>query len=288
MTPAAYLFVVLHSVYLTPDGPKPRPAPIPERWLLKYAPKELPQLPDTFFTTDWHHGYFPRSLAGAYDEWMQFRRETLAAPGEVTITRTGRGFGEDRREPPRGTAVRRAPLAVYGPLVEYDGQLVTVAVSNWERGAKAKKAKSILMLSQGSAVEVSNNVWYQAGSDRATEGDRVIEYRLEFASDPRTANEGKVKVFRHQRLVAKRDGKSVEAEGTFAVNPEIKYLRDAVVSYRAGDEPRKVHLQVGGEYPPVITGISRANPSVLTESNVPVPKPPKPADPPGLVQPPKR
>src|SRR5688572_19603649 len=101
------LSAVLDAVYLTPSGPKPRPAPIPDRWLLKYAPKNLPQLPDTFFTTDWHHGYFPRSLRGAYDEWVQFRRDTFTTPGEVTITRSGRGFDDARVDLPQGTAVRR-------------------------------------------------------------------------------------------------------------------------------------------------------------------------------------
>lgn len=277
------LSAVLDAAYLTPDGPKPRPAPIPARWLLKYAPKDLPPLPDTFAKTDWHYGFLPRSLRGAYDDWTQFRPDSVTTPGEVVLTHVARDFGNDER----GVTVRRVPLAVYGPLVEYDGNLYTVAVSNW---ARDPKAKPVLMLNQGAAVEAPKNVWYQAGSARTIRGEvNVVEYRLEFADDPRANDGGKVKVFRAERVATEFDGKSAEADGEFKVNPDIKYLRDVVVTYPDGGRAvQKVHLQLGGDYAPVITGVSRSAAAVLTESGVPVPRPPKPAAPPGLMQPPKK
>src|SRR5436190_1223852 len=91
------LSAVLDTVYLTPDGPKFRPAPIPDRWLLKYAPKDMPRLPDRFFDSVWHYGFHPRSLRGAYTIWTKFGRPSPAAPPEATITHSGGGFNEEER-----------------------------------------------------------------------------------------------------------------------------------------------------------------------------------------------
>jgi hypothetical protein len=121
------LTAALDAVYLTPQGLVARPAPIPARWLLRYTPKELPKLPDTFHDVAWHYGFYPRSLRGAFTEWTEFPRDTLTKPAEATITHSGTEIGGEGRN----TTARRVPLAVYGPLVAYDGNLITVAITNY-------------------------------------------------------------------------------------------------------------------------------------------------------------
>lgn len=278
------LAAFLDTVYVTPGGLAARPDPLPDRWLLKYAPRGLPKLPDLFFDTDWHYGNHPRSMRGAYDVWTRFGRESLTAPPEVTVIRSNFGFDEDGR----AVTLRRVPLAVYGPLVEYDGSLHTVALTNWEVDP-GKKPRWALNL--GAAVEVRPNVWYQAGSERVLGGDQwVREYRLEFADDPRVKTEGRVKVFRFERLAHKFNGESVEADGEFVTNkPEVDRMRTAVIRFKdAGGGVKSVSFQLGGGYyPSVIDGISRSYPSVLTASQVPPPKVAK-EPPAGLMQPPKK
>jgi hypothetical protein len=277
------LFAMLDGVYLTPDGPKPRPAPIPARWLLKYAPAELPALPATFHDTAWHHGFHPRSLRGAFDEWTQFARDSLTTPPDVTITHTEWGFDDKR-----GATVRKVPLAVYGPLVEYDGNLHTVAITNWEK-EDGKKPRWVLNL--GAAIEVRKNVWYQAGSERFTDGKvRVREFRLEFADDPRTKDAGKVKVFTSERFADKYEGETLEVEGEFAAKETRSGPRQVVSSFKgAKGGVGHVTLSVGdGYYPSVISGVSRSSPAVMTAAVVPPPKVVKEPPPAGLMQPPKK
>jgi hypothetical protein len=284
MLAAVCLTAALDAVYLTPDGPVARPAPIPARWLLRYTPKELPKLPDTFYETAWYYGFHPRSLRGAYTEWTEFPRDSITNPAKATITHSGGGFGEDERQ----TTVRRVPLAVYGPLVEYDGQLVTVAITNYEKDAE-KKPRWALNL--GAAVEVRKNVWYQAGSERFTDGKvRVREYLMEFASDPRTEAEGKAKVFASERFADELKTELIEADATFTVKRADRDPRQVIVNFKtAQGGVRHVTLTLGdGYYASAIDGISRGGRGVLTAAPSPPPKPAKEPPPPGLMQPPKK
>ena len=147
MVAVLFLVTFLDSIYLTPSGPMARPESIPARWLLKYAPRELPKLPDRFFETEWYYGFTPRSLAGAYTEWTKFHCDSLTAAGEVTVIHSGRGFRDEGNKP----TLRRMPLAVYGPLIEFDGNLHTVQVTNWETDGEKKPR---WMLNFGASIEV--------------------------------------------------------------------------------------------------------------------------------------
>lgn len=98
------------------------PASIPDRWLLKLAPAELPESPAALFTATWADRYFPRNVDGAWSEWTTFRRATPGAPGEATVTRT-EGFATPAR--PLTPTVRVVPFAAHGRLVEYDRKLYT-------------------------------------------------------------------------------------------------------------------------------------------------------------------
>ena len=184
------------------------------------------------------------------------------------------------------TKFRQVPLAVYGPLVEYDGNLYTVAITNWETDA-TKKPRWALNL--GAAIEIQKNVWYQAGSERFTDGKvRVREYRLEFADDPRTKDEGKVKGFSSERIANVFKGETREEDGEFVVAKSRTGPRAVTVTFKVANAAHHVKLQLGdGYYPTVIDGVSRAYPAVLTAGVVPPPKVEK--EPlPTLMQPPKK
>jgi hypothetical protein len=277
------LSAVLDAIHLTPEGAKPRPAPVVDRWLLKYAPEDLPKLPGRFFDIEWHHGFYPRSLRGGFTEWTKFARDSLTPP-RVTVTHSGSGFDVDERS----TTVRRVPLAVQGPLVEFDGNLHTVEITNWQEKPTEKPRWA---LNIGAAVEVKKNVWYQAGSEQLGDGKiRVREYRLEFADDPRTSNTGKVKVFGSERLADRYEGETTEADAEFVAAKDERPPRQITITFGSGKKGRRdVRVQIGdGYYPSVIHGVSRTSHPVLTEAPSPAPKPTKAPDPPGLMQPPKK
>jgi hypothetical protein len=206
MTPAVCLAAVLGSVIFSADGPQVRPAPIPERWLLRYAPEEMPPLPESFVKTTWNHRWFPRTSVGAWEEWVAFSPETATRRGTATITRSR--ANPKQIDAPALTR-RTVPVAVYGRLVEYDGRLYTAGVGNWAH----EQPIPTDVLDLGAAVELPSNVWYTAASGGGKDGDPLMvqEWRLEFAQDPRTEKEGKVKVFGFAREVAKLDGEDFVA-----------------------------------------------------------------------------
>jgi len=287
MTPAVFLSVALGSVIFTPDGPKPRPAPIPERWLLKYAPKDMPPLPEQFAKNTWYDRWFPRFVTLAWEEWVSFSPETLTRPGTAMITRGDRG--EDGK--PQLT-VRTVSLAVYGRLVEYDGRLYTASIGNWAH----EQPIPTDVLDLGTAVELPNNVWYKAASGGGKDGDPLMvqEWRLEFADDPRTAKEGKVKVFGFAREVSKRDGEEFVAEVRFerTKEPHEKSWKVKLIAPDGVKVP-KSELPVLGFDPDRnrafmydYTTLNQMFPT-LTPAKTPAPKAAAIA-PIGLVQPPKK
>lgn len=206
MTPVTCLFAFLGSVIPAADGPKPRPAPIPERWLLRYAPKDMPPMPDVFAAKTWYHDWLPRFGRG-WREWVAFSPESLTRPGTATITR--HDADEDNKP---WLAARTVPLAVHGRLVEYDGRLYTAGVGNWA----FMQPTPVDVLDLGVAAELPGNVWYQAASQSAKGGPTwVQEWRMEFGDDPRTAKEGKVKVQGFLRETTSRDGEDFAGEFRF-------------------------------------------------------------------------
>ena len=89
--------------FAAPAESPARPASIPERWLLKLMPKELPKLPEAFSKTTWTEQHNPRA-GGGWIDWYAFAPEA----GEVTVTRRNfRGFDADAGT--KGVTVRTAP-----------------------------------------------------------------------------------------------------------------------------------------------------------------------------------
>ena len=176
-----YLIAVLDTVRVSPGNINVPPAPIPERWLLNYAPKDMPALPDAFAGKTWFHRSFPRIADRVWEEWVALAPAVESPPGTATITRASRVGSKPR------LTVRTVPLAVYGRLVEFDGRLFTVAVGRWAH----EQPTPTDVLDLGAAVELPGNVWYQAASLNVKgEPTRVQEWKLEFSDDPRIAKEG--------------------------------------------------------------------------------------------------
>lgn len=204
------MFATLLTITLTAPAAEP-PSPLPDRWLLKLAPADLPKLPEAFSKTTWFDSFIPRSLRGAWEEWTSFAPATDKKAGEVTVIH--RGSVRDRRsENATEVTSRVSPLAVHGPLVEFDRKLYTVALT--ER--KTAEGKTIKHLNLGAAVEVKPNVWYQAYSEDFTDGKvRVTEILTEFVADPRKEKEGKAKVKLFVRMLTEREGELTEYDGEF-------------------------------------------------------------------------
>jgi hypothetical protein len=181
-------------------APAADPAPLSDRWLLKLLPDDLPPTPDRLYAVTWYN----RSDGGsggldlgedAWELWVEFRKADRDRPAETVLTRTGAAATGRRigmwRPPPVTTTDRRAvPLAVHGPLVEFDRRLYTATTGTRKFGRKDIPDREVLNL--GAAVELKGKVWYQAGTRVAEDGKTVSveEWRLEFKDDPRTAAEG--------------------------------------------------------------------------------------------------
>jgi hypothetical protein len=199
------------SIYITPDGVKPRPTPIPTRWKLQLVPRDLPPLPDSFYTTTWIRYHEPRY--GPWRETFRFGRDTLTTPGIATIRRSP---GAPRTRPglgPQQDPNRDIPLAVYGPLVEIDGHLVTITVGEVKSGGD----RSIPALSN-IAIETRKNVWYQAGGGTGSNGKALVkECLLEFIDDPRVKDEGRVTVRYSEQMTDEPKGESAEFDVRFKV-----------------------------------------------------------------------
>lgn len=279
---------LLESVYLTADGPQARPAPIPERWLLKYAPKDMPELPKQFAAETWTHHFFPRFASLAWEEWVAFTPATAKRPGTATITRAERDQDNVTK---RVLKVRTVPLAVHGRLVEYDGRLYTVSIGNWPH----EQPTPTDVLDLGAAVELPGNIWYQAASLTEKDGPTwVQEWRLEFADDPRTAKEGKVKVFGFGRDVTKFEGEEFVAEMRFerTKQPHEKVWSIKLTAPKDAKLPRSELPTLvfdpdrGRAFMYDYTTLNQAFP-MLTPAMTAAPKA-DPGPPAGLMQPPKK
>jgi hypothetical protein len=272
-------------ILATPAPDDAKPAPIPDRWLLKYAPKEMPALPEAFAKHVWYDRWFPRISLGAWEEWVEFKPETAKRPGTATITR--REMGEDRK--PRLTT-RTVPLAVYGPLVEYDGRLFTAGIGRWAH----EQPTPTDVLDLGRAIELPGHVWYQAASQGEKGGPTwVQEWRLEFSDDPRVAKKGTVKVFGHSRETTEPEGEDFVAELRFERTKEpherswtIKVIADGDAKLPKSGLPALAFdpdRQRATIYDRVI--LNQMFPT-LTPAHTPAPKPENEL--PGLMQPPKK
>jgi hypothetical protein len=259
------MFHALLAVALVSLSAEP-PAPLPDRWLLKLAPAELPQLPDQFWKNNWWESYSPRSRDGQWEQWTTFAPGTDKKASEATIVRASS----------RRVSGRTMPLAVHGPLVDFDGTLYTVALTE-------KWARPLLFL--GAAVEVQPNVWYQAYSEKFAGGEvRVTEIRAEFAADPRKVKNGKAKVQLFVRMLTDREGERTEFAGEYRPN-ESKKGREVLIWGKVNANASKtVSLELPhGVSPPTFEPHSLTQ-LIGTTSKAPNPTQSTPG--PDLVQPP--
>jgi hypothetical protein len=190
-----YMFSALLAVVILSLSSETQ-ASLPDRWLLKLAPAEPPKLPEQFWKNNWSEDYFPRG-GGGWEQWTTFAPSTDKKAAEVTKV----------HQSDRGVNGRKTPLAVHGPLLEFDRTLYTVALTE-----KARRAFLFL----GASVEIQPNVWYQAYSEKFAGGQvRVTEVRVEFAADPRKVKTGKAKVQLFVRMLTEREGERTEFDGEY-------------------------------------------------------------------------
>src|SRR5262245_8864829 len=213
-------------------APAADPAPLPDRWLLKLFPDDLPPLPDRVFDVTWYDKHDSRASTLSWILWVEFRRANRLRSAEAVVTRLGDGdpsarWTRGRTSTPQGR--RSVPLAVHGPLVEFDRQLYTATLRTGKIGDDIPDRE---FLHLGSAVEVKGRVWYQAGTRTAEDGKTVTveEWRLEFKSDPRTAREGVVTVRHHSREITKPDGAVSAADLRFKAEPPNERISARIIT----------------------------------------------------------
>jgi hypothetical protein len=246
---------------------------LPARWLLKLLPADAAPLPDSFWKSTWTSGTSPRG----WTEWLTFGRN-VKNEGEVTITRR-EGFPGGER-----VKARTVPLAVAGPLVEFDKKLYTVAITE-RKSADGTQVTPLLTL--GAAVEVKPNVWYQAYSEEFPDGKaRVTELLAEFAVDPRANEDGKVKFRKFVRTLSDREGALTEYDGTFTKGrgrsgPAVR-IADSVQVGELGTVSRVWMDLPSKEFPARFDTSPAVTLAATTDA---APKPPQ-ANATGLVEPP--
>jgi hypothetical protein len=191
--------------------------------MLRLVQAELPQLPDSFYSTTWYDDFMPRSLRGAWALWLEFRKPDKGRSAEAVVT------SPDFRNI---ITVRTVPLAVHGPLVEFDRRLYTATIATKKIDDENRER-----LYLDSAIEARDHVWYQAGTRADGKGRvQVEEWRLDFEDDPRTEAEGLVTVRHHRRVVTEAEGLSFVIETRFKAEPADEATRARVVSLVVPDK----------------------------------------------------
>lgn len=270
--------------------PPAAPASLPDRWLLQLVPADLPRTaPPRLFSETWYDAHHSRAIHLSWERWVQFRPGYLGGPATASITKLGeREFIDPRK---REAPVHRVvPLAVHGPLVEFDGKLFTAAVAPLRVGMKTTVTQQLHL---GAAVALKDNVWYQAGTRPSPDGKTVTveEWRLEFADDPRVKDEGAATVRGSTRVLTARTGEATKLEVRFKRTPPREPDTTRLIDFVQPDPAKRVRL------PTLILGTGVASiwdtgPAAhldrmtLTVTTRPPPVRLEP-EAPGLVQPPK-
>jgi hypothetical protein len=275
-------------------APTAAPAPLPDRWLLKLVPEKLPPLPDRFYASTWYAttGPFP-SFGPSWEFWAEFRKAGQDRPAEAVLTLPGTdqaGFGGvSFGQLPTTRGHRTVPLAVHGPLVEFERRLYTATIRTLKSipGQHAERE----MLHLGSAIELKNRVWYQAGTTTPMNGKglSVEEWRIEFEDDPRTADRGTATLRGHWRVLTEPEGESFDAEIRFRAGKTHTGGRTVDLLWPRGtlqtrSLPRlKIEDAVDGLNIMMVDGMHQ-----LTLSPATKPRPQLLKEKPGLVQPPTK
>lgn len=268
-------------------APAQPPAPLPERWLLQLAPDDLKRTPPNLLSQTWYDSHQTRAIGTGWERWVQFRAGYLGGPATVTITKLSER--EFVRPPVVSEPVHRTlPLAVHGPLVEFDRKLYTAVSRPLRVGMKQSVTQQLHL---GAAVELKDNVWYQAGTRTAPDGKTatVEEWLLEFKADPRKVGAGTASVRGRERLLTERTGIAFSQELRFTAEGPTENTRVRVVQFSSPDDvkrPRVPYLQLGtATGGPDIIWVDGMDRLAFTPASRPAPVRLEPETP-GLVQPP--
>src|SRR5262245_11902593 len=210
-------FLALASLFAELEldlGSLQKPAPIPERWLLKLVPDKLPELPAEAIEGEWHERTFVFGGIGCGSRPSGFRDVrywfTPGKRGFVGLAKT------EHAEPTwagHHVARREARLAVDGMFVEIGGELYTArAVTDLEKGRQVRE----LLLN--TTLELPGPAWYRAG---ITDGEIVEEWRADFADDPRKKDAGKVTIHHRWRTWNDPGGKTTVVKANFK---KVRYV----------------------------------------------------------------
>jgi hypothetical protein len=271
-------------------APAAAPAPLPDRWLLKLAPDGLPPLPDRFYAVTWYASHFNWGGGSRWEFWADFRKPARGRPVEALLTLTGEhefGLGLTGHfwpvYPPTASGHRTALLAVHGPLVEFEGRLYTATIR------PGKDAEEMLHL--GSAVELKDRVWYQAGTTSAGgKPASVQEWRIEFRDDPRTADRVTAFLRGRWRVPTEPEGESFEAEVRFQAGKTYEGGRTVTLNWPIGMRQIRSlpRLEIAGARGGAdVMWVGGIHGGMQLLSLYPAPKPrPQLREPTGLVQPP--
>ena len=138
-------------------------------------------------------------------------------------------------------------LATHGPLVEFEGRLFTATITTAKAAAPQTERE---MLHLGSAVEVKDRVWYQAGTTTPANGSGVSveEWRIEFRDDPRTADRGTAMLRGRWRVLTDPEGESFDAEVSFQAGNTYEKGRTVTLNWPIGmPQPRRLpRLEIAG------------------------------------------
>ncbi len=221
--------------------PAPVPAPLPDRWLLQLVPADLPRAaPPRLYAETWFDAHHSRAIHLSWERWIQFRPGYLGGPATASITKLGEGerVVPNKRDEP---VHRVVPLAVHGPLVEFDGKLFTAVVAPVRVGMKAGATQQLHL---GAAVALKDNVWYQVGTRPSADGKTVTveEWRLEFRDDPRTTDEGTATVRGHTRVLTEQTGEATKLELRFKRTPPREPDTTRIIDFVQADSTKRVRL----------------------------------------------
>ncbi len=293
---AAIALTVGLAANLAPAVP---PAPLPDRWLLKLIPDGLPSLPDRFYAVTWYdrdprYARWGDAISG-WEVWADFRKPGPRRPAEAFLTETGQrpwpsnqigtGF------PLAGWGHRTARLAVHGPLVEFEGRLFTATIRTRKDALDPQADREVLHL--GSAIELKDRVWYQAGTVTPLSGGAVSveEWRIEFRDDPRTADRGTAMLRGHWRVLTEPEGESFAAEVSFQAGKTYEGGRTVRLLWPTGMRQTRLlpRLEITDSRGRMGNVMWVDGMHLLSLYPAPKPRPrlPEPL-PPGLVQPPAK
>jgi hypothetical protein len=190
----------------------------------------------------WYYNLNVSNIGPSWELWADFRKAEQGRAAEAIITLPGGrehglgwGLGDSIAlwQQPTSPGHRSVPLAVHGPLVEFERRLYTATIRTEKIARGSQPARETLHL--GSAIELKDRVWYQAGTSVPNDkGLCVEEWRIEFQNNPRTEDRGTATLRGHWRVVNKPEGESFDAVVTFHAGKTYTGGRTVTLNWPTG------------------------------------------------------